>query len=119
VSAVDVLVDVKLLKYAAEKFGAKKAGLILINNPWGESNEKGLTAASSQGNEVAIAGVEKFEVSDVDMPPQLTRLKEKGADSLVLVANAAPGAQVMKSLERMGWKAPVISHWGILRRTLH
>jgi branched-chain amino acid transport system substrate-binding protein len=48
VSAVDVLVDVKLLKYAAEKFGAKRSGLILINNPWGESNEKGLTAASSQ-----------------------------------------------------------------------
>jgi branched-chain amino acid transport system substrate-binding protein len=113
VSAVDVLVDVKLLKYAAEKFGSKKAGLILINNPWGESNEKGLTAASSQGKAVAIAGVEKFEVSDVDMTPQLTRLKDKGADSLVLVANAAPGAQVMKSLDRMGWKAPVISHWGI------
>jgi branched-chain amino acid transport system substrate-binding protein len=113
VSAVDVLVDVKLLKYAAEKFGAKKAGLILINNPWGESNEKGLTAASSQDKEIAIAGVEKFEVSDVDMTPQLTRLKNKGADSVVLVANAAPGAQVMKSLERMGWKAPVISHWGI------
>jgi len=33
VSAVDVLVDVKLLQYANEKFGAKKAGLILINNP--------------------------------------------------------------------------------------
>jgi branched-chain amino acid transport system substrate-binding protein len=47
------------------------------------------------------------------MTPQLTRLKEKGADSLVLVANAAPGAQVMKSLERMGWKVSVISHWGI------
>jgi branched-chain amino acid transport system substrate-binding protein len=113
VSAVDVLVDVKLLKYAAEKFGAKKAGLILINNPWGESNEKGLTAASKDGKGPEIAGVEKFENSDVDVTPQLTRLKDKGADSLVLVANAAPGAQVMKSRERMSWKAPVISHWGI------
>jgi branched-chain amino acid transport system substrate-binding protein len=113
VSAVDVLVDVKLLKYAAEKFGAKKAGLILINNPWGESNEKGLTAASKDNKAVEIAGIEKFENSDVDVTPQLTRLKDKGADSLVLVANAAPGAQVMKSRERMSWKAPVISHWGI------
>jgi branched-chain amino acid transport system substrate-binding protein len=113
VSAVDVLVDVKLLKYAAEKFGAKKAGLILINNPWGESNEKGLTAASKDGKGVEIAGVEKFENSDVDVTPQLARLKDKGADALVLVANAAPGAQVMKSRERMSWNAPVISHWGI------
>ena len=46
VSAVDVLVDVKLLDYANKKFGAKKAGLMLINNPWGESNEKGLVAAA-------------------------------------------------------------------------
>ena len=45
VSAVDVLVDVKLLDYANKKFGAKKPGLMLINNPWGESNEKGLIAA--------------------------------------------------------------------------
>src|SRR5215468_3027217 len=45
VSAVDVLVDVKLLDYAAKTFGAKKAGLILVNNPWGESNEKGLAEA--------------------------------------------------------------------------
>ena len=47
------------------------------------------------------------------MVPQLTRLKEKGADAIILVVNAPPGAQMMKSRERMGWKAPVVSHWGI------
>ncbi len=113
VSAVDALVDIKLLKYAAEKFGAKKPGLILINNPWGESNEKGLVAANKDNKALEIAGVEKFEAADVDLTPQLTRLKDKGADSLILVGNAAPGAQVMKSRERMSWNAPVISHWGI------
>jgi len=113
VSAVDVLVDVKLLKFAHQKFGAKKAGLMLINNPWGQGNEKGLVAASQNDSAVAIAGVEKFEASDVDMAPQLARLKDGGADSIILVGNAAPGAQVMKSRERMGWMVPVVSHWGI------
>jgi branched-chain amino acid transport system substrate-binding protein len=113
VSAVDALVDIKLLKYAAEKFSSKKPGLMLINNPWGESNERGLVAADKDNAAVEIAGVEKFENADVDMTPQLTRLKEKGADSIILVTNTPPGAQVMKSRERMGWKVPVISHWGI------
>jgi branched-chain amino acid transport system substrate-binding protein len=113
VSAVDELVDVKLLRFAHQKFGAKKAGLMLINNPWGQSNEKGLTAASKADPSIEIAGVEKYEDGDVDMVPQLTRLKDAGADVIILVANAAPGAQVMKSLERMGWKVPVVSHWGI------
>jgi len=113
VSAVDALVDIKLLKFARQKFGAKKAGLILINNPWGQSNEKGLQAASKDDPSVEVAAVEKYENADVDMVPQLTRLKDAGADCIILVGNAAPGAQVMKSIERMGWKVPVVSHWGI------
>jgi branched-chain amino acid transport system substrate-binding protein len=113
VSAVDALVDVKLLKFAHQKFGAKKAGLMLINNPWGQGNEKRLVAASQADSAIAIAGVEKFEAGDVDMAPQLARLKEGGADSIILVGNAAPGAQVMKSRERLDWMVPVVSHWGI------
>ena len=112
VSAVDVIVDKGLIHYAAKTYGAKKPGLMLINNPWGESNNDGLTkAAAAQG--VTIAGVEKFQTEDVDMVPQLSRLKQAGADSIILVANAAPGAQVVRSLDRMGWAVPVISHWGI------
>ena len=41
VSAVDVLVDVKLLDYANKKFGSKKPGLMLINNPWGAVERAG------------------------------------------------------------------------------
>jgi branched-chain amino acid transport system substrate-binding protein len=113
VSAVDALVDVRLLKFAHQKFGSKKAGLMLLNNPWGQSNEKGLVAASKEDPSVEIAGIEKYEPNDVDMVPQLERLKGAGSDSIILVANAQPGAQVMKSRERMGWSVPVASHWGI------
>jgi branched-chain amino acid transport system substrate-binding protein len=111
VSAVDELVDVALVDYAVAKYGAKKPGMILINNPWGESNEKGLKAALD-AKKMGYAGIEKFETNDVDVVPQLTRLKEGGADALFLVANVAPSAQVVKSLDRMGWDVPIVSHWG-------
>jgi branched-chain amino acid transport system substrate-binding protein len=113
VSAVDVLVDVKLLDYASKKFGSKKPGLLLVNNPWGASNEAGLTQAVKDNPGLEITGIEKFENADVDMTPQLMRLKEKDADSVIIVGNAAPGAQLMKSRERMGWTVPIVSHWGI------
>ena len=113
VSAVDVLVDVKLLDYASKKFGSKKPGLLLVNNPWGASNEAGLVEAVKANPALAITGIEKFENADVDMTPQLTRLKEGGADAVIIVGNAAPGAQLMKSRERMGWMVPIVSHWGI------
>jgi branched-chain amino acid transport system substrate-binding protein len=86
--------------------------MMLINNPWGESNEKGLTEAIAVA-QLSTAGIEKFEPNDVEMVPQLSRLKAAQADVIFLVATVAPGAQIMKSLERLGWTVPVVSHWGI------
>ena len=111
VSAVDEIVDKAMLQYAQKTFNTKSPGMILVNNPWGESNEKGLTAALAAKG-MKAAGIEKFEGNDVDVVPQLTRLKGAGADTLFLVGNVGPSSQVVKSLDRMGWKVPVVSHWG-------
>ena len=32
---------------------------------------------------------------------------------IILVGNTGVAAQVMKSMERMNWNVPVVSHWGI------
>ncbi|MNR77980.1 hypothetical protein D3C72_86660 [compost metagenome] len=111
VSAVDEIVDKAMVQYAQKTFKSSKAGLILINNPWGESNEKGLVAALAEKGSKPV-GIEKFEGSDIDVVPQLNRLKAAGADTLYMVGNVGPSAQVVKSLDRMGWKVPVVSHWG-------
>ncbi len=112
VSAVDDRVDVGMLKYAQGTFKSQKPGAMLVNNPWGESNLKGLEKASAE-LKIPMAGLEKYNAADSDTTPQLTRLKSAGADSIILVGNAAVAAQVMKSLDRMGWNVPVVSHWGI------
>ena len=111
VSAVDEIVDRAMLQYAEKNHGSKNPGIIVVNNPWGESNQKGLTAAL-QARGMKPAGVEKFEPNDVDVTPQLSRLKSAGTDVLLLVGNVGPSAQVVKSLDRMGWKVPIVSHWG-------
>jgi len=100
-----------MLQYAEKNHGSKNPGIIVVNNPWGESNQKGLTAAL-QARGMKPAGVEKFEPNDVDVTPQLSRLKSAGTDTLLLVGNVGPSAQVVKSLDRMGWKVPIVSHWG-------
>lgn len=111
VSAVDALVDEALVQYGIDKYDMKNPGMVLINNPWGESNEKGFRKAL-ESRDMTWAGIERVEGNDTDMVPQLSRLKAAGADSLLMVANVAPSAQVVKSLDRMGWDVPIISHWG-------
>lgn len=112
VSANDNIVDSFLMRHAKQEVGASKVGLLLINNPWGESNQQGFEEWAPK-YDLEIVGIEKFNDGDTDISPQLTRLQEGGAEALLLVANAAPGAQAMKSLVRLGWDVPVISHWGI------
>lgn len=112
VSAVDALVDQRLIAHATGPMKAKKPGLMLVNNGWGESNNAGLTAAAKEAG-VSLVGIEKFDDKDLDMAPQLQRLRAAGADAVILVGNAAPGAQVVKGMQRMAWAVPIVSHWGI------
>ncbi|BDX18670.1 ABC transporter substrate-binding protein [Halopseudomonas aestusnigri] len=111
VSAMDEIVDEALVQYGIDEYGMQKPGMLLINNPWGESNEKGFRHALEQ-RDMTWAGIERIEGSDLDVIPQLTRLKNAGADTLLMVGNVGPSAQVVKSLDRMGWDVPVVSHWG-------
>lgn len=111
VSAVDELVDEALVQYGIDQFDMKRPGMILINNPWGESNELGFREAL-ESRDMEWAGIERFESNDTDVVPQLSRLRDEGADALLMVANVSPSAQVVKSLDRMGWDVPIISHWG-------
>lgn len=111
VSAVDEEVDQAMVDFAVAKYGARRPGLILINNPWGQSNEKGLKAALAS-RAMPMAGVEHLEMSDVDLSRQLGRLRSAKADSLLLVAPVGPSAQVVRALDQMRWEVPVVSHWG-------
>ena len=52
---------------------------MLINNPWGESNQKGFTEWASE-YQITIVGTEKFNDSDNDVSAQLSRLREAEAE---------------------------------------
>ena len=112
VSANDDSVDHFLAKHVSESLGKKKPGVILENTPWGASNQEGLTKWFAKMN-VQPVGFEKFNWNDPDMTPQLLRLKNGGADAIVMVANAPEGAQVVKGRAKIGWNVPTVSHWGI------
>jgi branched-chain amino acid transport system substrate-binding protein len=112
VSANDDIVDHFLATHVVEKLGRKKPGVILENTPWGASNQEGLTKWLGRLGAPAV-GYEKFNWNDPDMSPQLLRLKNGGADAIVMVANAPEGAQVVKSRAKIGWEVPTVSHWGI------
>jgi branched-chain amino acid transport system substrate-binding protein len=77
VSANDNIVDSYLLRYAKNELGATKVGLVLINNPWGESNQVGFEEWAPK-YDMEIVGIEKFNDGDTDISAQLGRLQDGG-----------------------------------------
>jgi branched-chain amino acid transport system substrate-binding protein len=112
VSANDDYVDKFLVRYATDTLKKSKPGLLLENTAWGQSNEAGLNKYLGQKN-IKPVGTEKFNWNDPDMSPQLLRLKNAGADHVILVGNAPEAAQVVKSRAKIGWEIPMVSHWGV------
>ena len=112
VSANDDYADRYLTRYALDVLKKTKPGLLLENTAWGQSNEVGLLKWLAE-RKVKHVGIEKFNWNDPDMSPQLLRLKNAGADVVIMVANAPEGAQVVKSRAKIGWVVPMVAHWGI------
>jgi branched-chain amino acid transport system substrate-binding protein len=112
VSANDDYADKFLVRHATEVLKKSKPGLLLENTAWGQSNEVGLNKWLGQKG-IKPVGIEKFNWGDPDMSPQLLRLKNAGADHIIMVANAPEGAQVVKSRAKIGWEIPMVAHWGI------
>ncbi len=112
VSANDDYADKFLVRHATEVLKKSKPGLLLENTAWGQSNEVGLNKWLGQKN-IKPVGIEKFNWNDPDMSPQLLRLKNAGADVVIMVANAPEGAQVVKSRAKIGWEVAMVAHWGI------
>jgi len=62
---------------------------------------KGLTAVA----------IEKYNIKDVDMTPQLLKSKAAGAEVVVTYGIGPELAQIANGMEKLGWKVPMLGSW--------
>ncbi|OYT91399.1 MAG: amino acid ABC transporter substrate-binding protein [Burkholderiales bacterium PBB3] len=55
--------------------------------------------------------VEKFNIKDVDMTPQLLKAKQAGAEAILTYAIGPELAQIANGMTKLGWKVPMIGSW--------
>lgn len=115
VSVSDLYADEFLARYALEVIGAKHPAILADTSGWGQANAEGLQKWLTElgVSDTAIAGTEHFDQGDSNMTTQLERLRANGADTLIMVANAAEGAAIVRGLATLGWEVPIVSHWGV------
>jgi branched-chain amino acid transport system substrate-binding protein len=112
VSAKDKWVARFLVEQALKSSKTGKIAFFYENTGWGNGALPDVKDAMIKvGKELVVA--ETFNWADQDMTPQVIRARDAGADLVLLWALDREGNQIVRSMDKVGWKPTIIGAWGI------
>ncbi len=88
----------------------KKVAILADSTNYGQLGRADLEKALELKGVKPVA-VEKFNVKDVDMTPQLLKAKQAGAEAILTYAIGPELAQIANGMTKLGWKVPMIGSW--------
>jgi len=112
VSMKDRWVAPFLVDEALARSKSGKIGLLFEATAWGQGAVPDVEAAAKAKN-IALVGKETFNIADQDMSAQLIRLRDAGADTVITYMVDREANQILRSMERLGYRPNIISAWGI------
>jgi branched-chain amino acid transport system substrate-binding protein len=95
--------------------GITKVGLISDSGGFGKDG-KAVIAAVAPKVGVKVVADETFNPGDTDMTAQLIKIKNSGAQAIVMWTAGAEAAIIVKNVKDLGIKLPVYASHGIARR---
>jgi branched-chain amino acid transport system substrate-binding protein len=90
----------------AQKLGVKKLGILYQSDAFGIGSYRAYEPVVSKAGIQIVS--EPYDVATIDITPTLLKLKAQNPDRLYVIANGAPAGHVLNSLDKLGWKIPII-----------
>jgi len=87
-----------------------KIAILADSTNYGQLGREDLEKALALKGIKAVA-IEKYNIKDVDMTPQLLKSKEAGAEIIITYGIGPELAQIANGMVKLGWKVPIIGSW--------
>jgi branched-chain amino acid transport system substrate-binding protein len=110
VSANDTIQSAMIVEEAVGKKKLTKVAILADSTNYGQLGREDLEKALSAKGMKAVT-VEKFNIKDVDMTPQLLKAKQAGAQAVLTYGIGPELAQIANGMEKLNWKVPMIGSW--------
>lgn len=107
----DLVVVNRLVGYLKEN-NLTRVAFLYMNNSYGDNGWKAFQAAAGAGG-LEIVTAEKFETTDKDMTPQLTRVKTSGAQATVVWAIPPSASIITRNYKDLGVGIPLLHSHGV------
>ncbi|MFT4008615.1 MAG: ABC transporter substrate-binding protein [Nocardioidaceae bacterium] len=102
----DAKMGAEMASFSKNELGFKNVGLLASDDDYGAGLKVNFTKTAEE-IDLPIAKTVTTSAKQKDFTPQLTELKNAGADSLVLLNTYTDAALQIKQARAMGWKVPV------------
>ena len=91
-----------LATYAAQKEGAKSVAVLYQNDLYGQKGLLGIKRGVAE-TKIKLAGAVSYEVTDRDLSGHALKLRQTGADAVILYATPTQGALIVREMAKIGF----------------
>ena len=99
-----------LVTFAATKLGAKKVAVFHQNDDYGKGGLEGVNRGlKALGGKATLAAAVSYEISDRELGTHALKLKDSGADTVILYPTVTHGANIVKEMAKVGYRPKLIA----------
>jgi len=102
--------SVLLTRYTLETLKKTKPAIIYQNDPFGKEGLFGVRQEAQRLKASLVAEV-SYETSDTDLSSQALKLKQSGADAVILWTIPRFAAQIVKEMAKVGYRPTIVSSY--------
>lgn len=109
-SANDAIQSAMIVEEVISRRKYTKVAILADATNYGQLGREDLEKALTAKGITAVA-IEKYNIKDVDMTPQLLKAKEAGAQVVITYGIGPELAQIANGMIKLGWKVPMMGSW--------
>ena len=99
-----------LTKYALNKLGSKKIALFYQNDDYGKHAMEGLKKGlAAEPGKAELVGTVPYEITERALGTHALKMKETGADTVMIYTTPTHGALILKEMHKIGYKPKALT----------
>jgi branched-chain amino acid transport system substrate-binding protein len=99
-----------LVTHAVTKLGAKKLAVFHQNDEYGKGGLEGVSRGmKTLGAKATMAAAVSYELSDREMGTHALKLRDSGADTVIIYSTITHGANVIKEMAKAGYRPKLVA----------
>jgi branched-chain amino acid transport system substrate-binding protein len=98
-----------MTKYAVDKLGVKKLGLFYQNDDYGKMALSGINKGLKEAGKGELVGAVPYEVTERSLATHALKMKESGAEAVLLYTTMTHGALILKEMAKVGYRPKALA----------